>query len=119
MIRSMNAKNLDVMIPINKMTYVTEDDSLFIAIQFFDKKKIDEIPVLSNENKFIGFFTKEMVFKCLLKNVKINTQLLKLPITFKKCKSFAKKSDMYDINKGITFITDNGKSTGIVIGVVE
>lgn len=118
-IQSLYLKVSDVMVPFNKMAYVTTDNTLFQAVEIMNKKKTDELPVLDKNNILVGFFTKDNLYSVISSEIKLTLKFSKYT-NLKKWKSFIKPtSDYHDVlGKGTTIVTENGKSTGAVLGIV-
>ena len=118
-IQSLYLKVSDVMVPFNKMVYVTTDNTLFQAVEIMHRKKIDEVPVLDKNNMLVGFFTKDNLYSAISNEIKLTLKFSKYT-NLKKWKSFIKPtSDYHDVfGKGTTIVTENGKSTGAVLGIV-
>lgn len=118
-IQSLYLKVNDIMTPFKKMIYVTTDNTLFQAVELMDKKKIDEIPVIDKSNILVGFFTKENLYSVISCEIKLTLKFSKYT-NLKKWKSYIKPTSNYHevLGKGITIVTENGKSTGTVLGII-
>jgi predicted transcriptional regulator len=126
-------KNVDMMTKCidsgTKKNIWIETDNLIDFIKFIDKKDYQYFPILSKDNKLIGMFCYKYLYSIISNDINIrkDTKINKYIQNFKINKSYIKfvsKEDFYentiqllnDKTNKIILVTDNGKSTGTIIG---
>lgn len=123
-VKSENVKNTDIM---SKMLVADVKDPITDMIKKMDTRKQDYIPVIKNE-KIIGIFSDKVMRQMLVKNGKCEKtfdkieKLLKIPqeVKFENSEDSIEKT-LEKIKNGVKIIicTDNGKSTGKILGMIS
>ena len=123
-VKSENVKNSDIM---SKMLVADVKDPITDMIKKMDTRKQDYIPVIKNE-KIIGIFSDKVMRQMLVKNGKCEKtfdkieKLLKIPqeVKFENPEDSIEKT-LEKIKNGVKIIicTDNGKSTGKILGMIS
>lgn len=104
--------------------YVDED--IVDTIKKMETKKQEYVPILKND-KIIGIFSDKTIRQLLIKNNKEKTfekilTLLKTPsdVKFAKPEDTVEKTlELFQNGCKMVICTDNGKSTGIICGIIR
>lgn len=117
-----------IMIPTKKAFVKDIKEKISENIEPFIKKEKNFI-VVSNDNKFIGLLSPLDILELINAGIKKTDKFESIDKKYfnrnKQKVSFLKETDLIEVatnelkEKEIIIITDNGKSTGIILGVIK
>lgn len=125
-ISSQFLKNQDLMLSGKQMIVRYVDEDIVDTIKKMETKKQEYVPILKND-KIVGIFSDKTIRQLLIKNNKEKTfekilTLLKIPsdVKFAKPEDTVEKTlELFQNGCKMVICTDNGKSTGIICGIIR
>lgn len=125
-ISSQFLRNSDIMLSGKQMLVRYVDEDIVDTIKKMETKKQEYVPILKND-KIIGIFSDKTIRQLLIKNNKEKTfekilTLLKTPsdVKFAKPEDTVEKTlELFQNGCKMVICTDNGKSTGIICGIIR